>query len=55
MVTILGIAVILKILITFLEDCNESKAQGPLIIFDHPRNGNLPRDGDGPKDGSHHR
>ena len=40
---------------TFLKDCNNSKGQGRLMIFDHPGNGDLPRDGDYPCDGDHRR
>ena len=46
--TILGILVILRIfksygMVTFLKDCNNSKGQGHLMIFDHPRDGDLPK------------
>ena len=41
--------------VTFLMDCNNSKGQGPLMIFDHPRDGYPPRDGEGPKDGDSYR
>ena len=34
-----------------LQDCNDSKGQGCLIIFDHPRDGDLPEDGEIPRDG----
>ena len=42
-------------MVTFLKDCNDSKGQGRLMIFYHPRDGDLPRDGDHPKNGNHHR
>ena len=42
-------------MVTFLKDCNDSKGQVCLIIFDHPRDGNLPRDDDSHKGGDHHR
>ena len=42
-------------MVTFLKDCNNSKGQGPLMIFDHPRDGDPPRDGDGPMDDNHHK
>ena len=38
-------------MVTFLKNCNDSKGQGRLMIFDHPRDGDLPRDGDPPRDG----
>ena len=40
---------------TFLKDCNDSKGQGRLMIFYHPRVGDLHRDGECPRDGDHHR
>ena len=40
-------------MVNFLNDCNNSK--GHLMIFYHPRDGDLPRDGDCPRDGNHHR
>ena len=42
-------------MVTFVKDCNHSKGQDPLIIFDHPRDCDLPRDGDSSKDGDYHR
>ena len=56
MVTILGIVVILRIFI-IVQDCNNLKGQGHLMIFYPPRDGDLPRDGDCPRDGdgNHHR
>ena len=42
-------------MVTFLKDCNDSKGQGHLMIFYHPRDGDLPRDGECPRDGDHHR
>ena len=53
MVVIVGIVVILFLpssgMVTFLKDCNNSREQGRLMIFDHPR------DGDCPKDSYHYR
>ena len=37
----------------FLKDCNDSKGQDCLMIFDHYRDGDFPRDGDSPKNGYH--
>ena len=42
-------------MVTFLKDCNDSKGQGRLMIFYHPRDGDLPRDGECPMEGDHHR
>ena len=59
--TILGNVVILRIftilrygMVAFLKDCNDSKGQGHLMIFYHPRNGDLPWDGECSRDGDHH-
>ena len=39
-------------MVTFLEDCNDFKGQGRLMIFgDHPKNGDHHWDGDHPRDG----
>ena len=32
-------------MVTFLKACNNFKGQGRLMIFYHPRDGDLPRDG----------
>ena len=42
-------------MVTFLKDFNDSKGQVCLMIFYHPRDGDLPRDGECPRDGNHHR
>ena len=42
-------------MVTFLKDSNNSKGQGRLMIFYHPRDFDLPRDGDYPMDSDHHR
>ena len=33
-------------MVTFLKDCNDFKGQGRLMIFYHPRDGDLLKDGD---------
>ena len=45
----------INILPTFLKNCNDSKEQGRMMIFYHPRDGDLPRDGECPWDGEHYR
>ena len=40
-------------MVSFLKDCNDSKGQGHLMIFDHHRDGDFPRDGDCPRDSNH--
>ena len=47
-------------MVTFPKDCNNSKGQGHLRIFYHPRDGDFPMDGDHhryddrPRDVGHH-
>ena len=58
--TILGIVVILRFLplygmVTFLKDCNDFKGQGRLMIFYHPRDGDLLKDSECPRDSDHHK
>ena len=42
-------------MVTFIKDCNDIKGQERIMIFYHPRDGDLPRDGEWPRVGDHHR